>query len=147
MSARLTLRRVGLLLQSASLAAVGLAIVILAVIVFGRDRADDIHGYGLLFGSIFLAALSAIGLIGVFGLVLWWRTGRDTPVIAYDVFVLLFAAQFLQPAFDELQDARKVDLAVLAPWVILIGFLVLTFSAALVVYRTRPAPTEPSSDP
>ena len=89
-----TWRRVGLLLQSPSLAAVGVAIAALAFTVVGRDRADDVHGYGFLFGSIFLAALSVIGLIGVFGLALWWRTGRDTPVIAYDVFVLLFAAQF-----------------------------------------------------
>ena len=146
MSPGLTWRRVGLLLQSPSLAAVGVAIAALAFIVVGRDRADDVHGYGFLFGSIFLAALSVIGLIGVFGLALWWRTGRDTPVIAYDVFVLLFAAQFLQPALDELQEARKMDLAVLAPLVILIGFLVLTAAAALAVYRSRPATTEASSD-
>ena len=39
-----------------------------------------------------------------------------------------------------------MDLAVLAPLVILIGFLVLTAAAALAVYRSRPATTEASSD-
>ena len=63
MSPGLTWRRVGLLLQSASLACVGVAIAMVAFIVFGRDRADVIHGYGFLFGSIYVTALSAIGAI------------------------------------------------------------------------------------
>jgi hypothetical protein len=144
MSRWLTWRRVGLLLQTASLAGVGAAIAALSGVVFGRGGSEDPHGYGLFFGSIYLAALVAIALIGVLGLARWWRTGRDTPLIAYDVFVLLLAAQFVPPALDEINEAPVVGLDVLTPWVILAAFLVLTIAAALAVYNSRPAATEPS---
>ena len=125
-------RPIALVLEAGSLGLVGVAIVWLSLAVV--DRQGDPHGYVFLFGSITLVALCAVALIGAVGLVLWSRTGRDTPLIAYDVFAILVAAQFVPSALDGVTESGVV------PVIVLGGFVLITAAAAVAVYRTRTLP-------
>ena len=142
-----TWRRIGLVLELASITCVVFVVLGVAWITLRyRPDPDVIDDLGPWIAWVFVGPLVPVVIVGIVGLVRWWQSGRDTPIIAYGVFAILVVAPLVPSAFaasaEVASDPRAV-VAMLAPTL----FVLVTGAATFAVYRSRGASSSASQLP